>query len=134
MQVLVEKCRHCILAKILEQSDKRAFSNKFCQSFFYYLFYFYFYFYFIVIQFSTCFWVLWIYYLQVFIEKWRCCIPVEIPDSRNLGHFRTKFTQIFFLFQKNFPFCFRTTKFSICRFWSKNGEIALWSKFMTIRS
>ena len=113
---------------------QKGFFEQILPEFFFITYFILFLFLFYCYTFSTCFWVLWIYYLQVFIEKWRRCIPVEIPDSWNLGHFRTKFTRIFFLFQKNFPLCFRTTKFSICRFWSKNGEIAFWSKFMTSRS
>ena len=91
-------------------------------------------FYFIVIEFSTSFWVLWIYYLHVFVGKWRRCIPVEIPNQSKLRAFLYKIYPNFFPFRKNFPFSFRTTKYAICRFWSKNEEIAFWSKFLTSRN
>ena len=41
MHVLVQKCQHCIPVKILDQSDKGAFSYKFYPSYFFIYFYLY---------------------------------------------------------------------------------------------
>ena len=117
--VLVQKCRHCILVKIHDQSDKMAFSYKFYPIYFFILFYIF------SIKFSTCFWDLWIYYLLVFLPKWWHCILVEILDLSNLGVFCTNFSRVFFFFfvRKNFPFFSWTMKYAICMFRCKNAKI-----------
>ena len=64
------------------------------------------YLFFIYIEFSTCFWDLWIYYLQVFVQKWRHCILVEILNLSELGVFSYKFYTNFFFLSKEFSISF----------------------------
>ena len=59
---------------------------------------------------------------------------LEILDQSELGAFLYEICPNFFLFRENFPFSFSTTKYAICRYWSKNDEIAFWSKFLTCRN
>ena len=58
----------------------------------------------------------------------------EILDQSELRAFLYKICNNIFLVQENFPFCFRTTKYAIGRFWNKNDEIAFWLKFLTSRN
>ena len=83
------------------------------------------------IEFYTCFCGLWIYYLPVFMQKWRHCILVEILDQSEIGAFSYKIYTNYFFFPKNFPFFSLTTKYAICMFWCKNANIVLRPKFLT---
>ena len=79
--------------------------------------------YFIVIQFSTFFYVLWIYCLHVFIEKWRRCIQLKFLTNRNFANFRTKFTRIFFSFERIFHFLLEPQNMLSASFGAKTTKL-----------
>ena len=63
-------------------------------------------FFFLLLEFYTCFWDIWIYFPQVFFQKWRHCTLVEILNLPELGIFLYKFYPNFFFVWKNFFFFF----------------------------
>ena len=93
----MQKRQYCIQVKILYQSDKRAFSNKLCPSFFIYFILFLYNFP-LVSKSSE-------YTINKFsLKNSDVAFRLKFLTSRNLGHFRTKFTKISFSFKRIFHF------------------------------
>ena len=126
---MVQKRQHCIQVKILYQSDKRAFYNKFCPYFFlndFILFYCYTIFHMFLSPLnilSTCF-------------RWKMATLHSGWNSWPVGTsgIFVQNLQDFFFFQNNFPFYSWTTKYAICKFLCKNANIVFRSKFFTYRT
>ena len=124
LQVLVQKCLHCIPAEILDESDKREFSYKLCPFFFLIFFYRIFHVYLRALNIvPTCFQAK-MATLHYGWNSW--LLGTSGIFVQNL--------QDFFLFQKNFPFYSWTTKYAVCKFWRKNANIVFRSKFFTSRT
>ena len=85
-------------------------------------------------MFYTCFLDLLIYYVPIFVQKWRRCILVEILNQSELGAFSYKIYTNYFFNPKNFPYFSLTTNYAICMFWCKNADFVLRSKFLTSRT
>ena len=85
-------------------------------------------------KFSTCFWDLWIYYLQVFVQKWWHCTLVEILDQSERGAFLYKIYPNYFFLSKELSIFLLTSIYAICIFWCKNADIVFRSKFLTSRT
>ena len=89
--------QYCIQVKILYLSDKRAFPNKLCPSFFIY-FILLLYNFPLVSKSSE-------YTINKFsLKNGNVAFRLKFLTSQNLGHFRTKFTQISFSFKRIFHF------------------------------
>ena len=124
LQVLVQKYLHCILTKILDLSEKRAFSYKHCLFFLFYFFNFFYRIFHVYLRslniLPTSFQAK-MKTLHSFRNSW----PVGTR-----GMFVQNLTKIFFFFLNNFPFFSWTTKYSICKFSFKNADNIFLPKFL----